>query len=199
MRMPLMALPARVLYHLSLPSTPPEKLVKQALADARTRAGVSYWKQYGVRSLPASGQQETDIGHNAHWAAPDTMAADIDAFIKTGAPTADLPHSSQAPDISQMSSSAAIPPSLCSGAKRQLSSRCQDFASNRVRPADGQCRLCSISPAIRRTDSYVPYRLHRAPRYTTANRSQTIGALRLNSRPRRWHSRPKNALWARCQ
>ncbi len=38
-----------------------------------------------------------------------------------------------------------------------------------------------------------------SPRYTTANFSHTIGALRLNSRPRRWHSRPKDAVWPRCQ
>ena len=41
--------------------------------------------------------------------------------------------------------------------------------------------------------------LRSEPRKTTANFSQTTGALRLNSRPRRWHSRPKNAVWARCQ
>ena len=82
---------------------PDQKLVKQVLADAaRARAGVNYWKQYGVRPLPASGEQDTDIGHNAHWAAPETMAADIDAFIKTAAPTADLPHSSPVPDISRI-------------------------------------------------------------------------------------------------
>jgi len=82
---------------------PDQKLVKQVLADAaRARSSINYWKQYGVRPLPSSGEQETDIGHNAHWAAPETMAADIDAFIRTGAPTADLPHSAEAPDISRI-------------------------------------------------------------------------------------------------
>jgi hypothetical protein len=52
-----------------------------------------------VIPLPASGFQESDIGHNLQWAAFDTVAIDIDAFIATGAPTLDLVHSAPAPDI----------------------------------------------------------------------------------------------------
>ncbi len=46
--------------------------------------------------------QETDIGHNVQWGAPDAVAADILAFVKTGAPTADLAHSGKAPNVSRI-------------------------------------------------------------------------------------------------
>jgi len=51
-----------------------------------------YWKQYGVRPPPASGDkhQADDIGHNLSWEAPRQLAADIDSFVRTGAPTRDL-------------------------------------------------------------------------------------------------------------
>jgi pimeloyl-ACP methyl ester carboxylesterase len=80
---------------------------QQAVRDLLVRAALrhrttSYWKQYGVRPLPASGQQESDIGHNAQWDAPQTIAADIDSFIKRGVPTHDLPHCRQAPNTAQI-------------------------------------------------------------------------------------------------
>ena len=51
-----------------------------------------YWKQYGVRPPPPSGDkhQADDIGHNLSWEAPRELAADIDSFVRTGAPTRDL-------------------------------------------------------------------------------------------------------------
>jgi hypothetical protein len=63
---------------------------------------VHFWKQYGVLPLPQSGAQETDIGHNVQWGAPDAVAADIAAFAKTGAPTADQAHSDKAPNVSHI-------------------------------------------------------------------------------------------------
>ena len=50
-----------------------------------------YWKQYGVRSPPASRDKHLadDIGHNLSWEAPRQLAADIASFIRTGAPTRD--------------------------------------------------------------------------------------------------------------
>jgi len=50
-----------------------------------------YWKQYGVRPPPESGDkhQADDIGHNLSWEAPQQLAADIDSFVRTGAPTRD--------------------------------------------------------------------------------------------------------------
>ena len=51
-----------------------------------------YWKQYGVRPPPRSGDKHDadDIGHNLSWEAPRQLAADIDSFVRTGAPTRDL-------------------------------------------------------------------------------------------------------------
>ena len=51
-----------------------------------------YWKQYGVRLPPRSGDKHEadDIGHNLSWEAPRQLAADIDSFVRTGAPTRDL-------------------------------------------------------------------------------------------------------------
>ena len=77
-----------------------QNAIKKALAVAAKKHGQPvFWKQYGVIPLPASGFQESDIGHNVQWAAFDTVAADNDAFIATGAPTLDLVHSAPAPDI----------------------------------------------------------------------------------------------------
>jgi pimeloyl-ACP methyl ester carboxylesterase len=66
------------------------ELLRQA---SRTHKGMYfYWKQYGVRPPPASGDKHDadDIGHNLSWEAPRELAADIDSFVRTGAPTRDL-------------------------------------------------------------------------------------------------------------
>jgi pimeloyl-ACP methyl ester carboxylesterase len=82
---------------------PDQKSLRQALTLASSaHATVSYWKQYGIRPLPSSRNQESDIGHETQWEAPDTMASDIAAFVKTGAPTSDLPHSDEAPNFSHI-------------------------------------------------------------------------------------------------
>ena len=52
-----------------------------------------FWKQYGLRPLPASGMQEDDIGHNTQWGAPEQVAADIVAFVREGRPLPGLPRS----------------------------------------------------------------------------------------------------------
>ena len=59
---------------------------------ARTCRTSYFFKTYGKRTLPASGQQESDLGHHVQWGAPKAVAADIAAFIETGRPTADLPY-----------------------------------------------------------------------------------------------------------
>ena len=41
-------------------------------------------------ALPPSGAQESDLGHNLQWEAPEAVAADILAFAETGGPTGDL-------------------------------------------------------------------------------------------------------------
>jgi pimeloyl-ACP methyl ester carboxylesterase len=61
-----------------------------------------YWKEYGTIPLPASGAQETDIGHNIQWAAYDMVASDIDAFIKTGQPTDGLVRSDSAQNVQKL-------------------------------------------------------------------------------------------------
>ena len=60
-----------------------------------------YWKQYGVRPPPPSGDKHDadDIGHNLSWEAPLGLAADIDSFVRTGAPTRDLYRSDAPADI----------------------------------------------------------------------------------------------------
>jgi pimeloyl-ACP methyl ester carboxylesterase len=47
-----------------------------------------HWKKYGKAPPPATGIN--DLSHNTHRAAPAQVAADIHAFITTGAPTPDL-------------------------------------------------------------------------------------------------------------
>ena len=82
---------------------PDQKGIRDALAAAGKAHGeIYYWKEYGVLPLPASGAQESDIGHNVQWGAPDAVAADILAFMKTGAPNADLSHSDAAPNVSHI-------------------------------------------------------------------------------------------------
>lgn len=60
-----------------------------------------YWKQYGVRPPPASGDKHDadEIGHNLSWEAPHQLAADIDSFVRTGAPTRELYRTDAPTDI----------------------------------------------------------------------------------------------------
>ena len=81
-------------------SDPDQAAVKTALASAsKANHTVNYWKQYGSVPLPASGVQESDIGHVVEEDAPDMLAADIGAFLATGAPTMDWVHSDKAPNV----------------------------------------------------------------------------------------------------
>jgi pimeloyl-ACP methyl ester carboxylesterase len=82
------------------PSDPDQAAVKTALASAsKANHTVNYWKQYGAVPLPSSGAQESDIGHVVEEDAPDMLAADIGAFLATGAPTMDWVHSDKAPNV----------------------------------------------------------------------------------------------------
>jgi pimeloyl-ACP methyl ester carboxylesterase len=68
------------------------RLIEVLRRAARTNARMYfYWKQYGVRPPPASHDKHDadDIGHNLSWDAPRQLAADIDSFVRTGAPTRD--------------------------------------------------------------------------------------------------------------
>jgi pimeloyl-ACP methyl ester carboxylesterase len=77
--------------------------IKAALKAAAAKSGLTfYWKEYGKLPLPASGAQESDVGHNIQWSAAETVAKDIDTFIATGAPTMDLVYSAAAPNVSTL-------------------------------------------------------------------------------------------------
>jgi pimeloyl-ACP methyl ester carboxylesterase len=70
-----------------------ERLIEVLRRASETHRGMYfYWKQYGVRPPPPSGDKHDadDIGHNLSWEAPLGLAADIDSFVRTGAPTRDL-------------------------------------------------------------------------------------------------------------
>lgn len=65
--------------------------LKAALQKSVTCNNMTYvYKTYGRRPLPESGIQENDLGHNLQWAAFASVAEDINTFILTGKPTADL-------------------------------------------------------------------------------------------------------------
>jgi pimeloyl-ACP methyl ester carboxylesterase len=82
---------------------PDQAAIRRALAAAAKAHGeVHYWKQYGQRPLPASGVPDSDIGHNVQWGAAETVAADIECFMRTGAPTMDLARSDEAPNLSRI-------------------------------------------------------------------------------------------------
>ncbi len=69
-----------------------QRLIAVLQEAARTHPTMYfYWKQYGVRPPPASHDKHDadDIGHNLSWDAPRQLAADIDSFVRTGAPTRD--------------------------------------------------------------------------------------------------------------
>lgn len=72
------------------PESPDQVNLIAALQEAADHCRTSfYWKEYGVRPLPPSGLQETDIGHNVQWGAPNQVAADVARYLLTGAPTRD--------------------------------------------------------------------------------------------------------------
>lgn len=73
---------------------PDQENLRKAL-DAAVEACKTYYyfKAYGDKPLPESGVQDSDLGHATHWGAPEAVAADIAAFIETGAPTKDRVYS----------------------------------------------------------------------------------------------------------
>jgi pimeloyl-ACP methyl ester carboxylesterase len=78
------------------------RLMELLTQASRTHQGMYfYWKQYGVRPPPASGDKHDadDIGHNLSWEAPRQLAADIESFVRTGAPTRDLYRTDAPADI----------------------------------------------------------------------------------------------------
>jgi non-heme chloroperoxidase len=77
----------------AFPAEPDQRQVKEAFQTAARTNGTRFiYKTYGKTPLPASGMQESDLGHNLHWGAPNEVAADIASFIKNGLPTPGLPY-----------------------------------------------------------------------------------------------------------
>lgn len=105
-RLPALVVPTLVLWGTQdsiFLAEPDQAEIKAALAAAAKHHGIeAYWKQYGLRPLPASGVQEDDIGHNTQWGAPEQVAADIDAFIKDGRPQSGLPRSEAPAQINKV-------------------------------------------------------------------------------------------------
>jgi pimeloyl-ACP methyl ester carboxylesterase len=71
------------------------------LAAKKNKGMYFYWKQYGVRPPPASGDKHEadEIGHDIPWEAPVELAADIASFVDTGKPTPDLYRTDAPADI----------------------------------------------------------------------------------------------------
>ncbi len=77
----------------AFPEEPDQRRVKEAFQSAAETNGTRIiYKVYGKIPLPASGMQESDLGHNLHWGAPDEVAADIASFIQNGLPAPGLPY-----------------------------------------------------------------------------------------------------------
>jgi pimeloyl-ACP methyl ester carboxylesterase len=76
------------------------KLIEALRAAVKKNKGMYfYWKQYGVRPPPSSGdkREADDIGHDIPWEAPRELAVDIASFVEDGKPTPDL-YRTDAPD-----------------------------------------------------------------------------------------------------
>ncbi len=80
-------------------ASPDQDSLIAALTKAAKGRGSFAFKEYGAIPLPASGYQESDIGHNIQWEAPAQVALDIDSFLRTGLPTPDLYRSDFPADI----------------------------------------------------------------------------------------------------
>jgi pimeloyl-ACP methyl ester carboxylesterase len=78
-----------------------ERLIALLRRASQTHGMYFYWKQYGLRPPPASHDKHDadDIGHNLSWEAPRQLAADIDSFVRMGAPTRDLYRTDAPADI----------------------------------------------------------------------------------------------------
>jgi pimeloyl-ACP methyl ester carboxylesterase len=104
-RLELLSVPTLVLWgseDAGLNRASQDRLMELLRRAAQSQPGMYfYWKQYGVRPPPPSGDKHEadDIGHNLSWEAPRQFAADIDSFIRTGAPTRDLYRTDAPADI----------------------------------------------------------------------------------------------------
>lgn len=95
-RLQQLAVPALIIWATQdnfFPEDPDQLALRTSLDVAVNACRTSYYhKTYGAAPLPPSGFQESDLGHNTQWGAPEAVAADIIAWVETGEPTADLPY-----------------------------------------------------------------------------------------------------------
>jgi pimeloyl-ACP methyl ester carboxylesterase len=75
-----------------------EQTLIGSLTAAAAAGGSFWWKEYGQLPPTASGEQ-TDLGHNLPWEAPDGVATDIASFLERGRPTLTLYHTDYPQDI----------------------------------------------------------------------------------------------------
>ena len=73
------------------PEDPDQAALRAALDLAAESCRSGYiWKEYGKLAPATPGAQDSDLGHDVLLAAPAQIAADVNAFITTGAPTTNL-------------------------------------------------------------------------------------------------------------
>jgi pimeloyl-ACP methyl ester carboxylesterase len=78
-----------------------QQTVIDSLTAAAHAGGSFWWKQYGTLPTPATGEQ-TDLGHNIVWEAPQAVATDIASYLEHGHPTKTLYHANYPTDIHQI-------------------------------------------------------------------------------------------------
>ena len=88
-----LTVPTLVLYAIqdSIFTGADEQTLIDSLTTASAGQGSFWWKQYGELPPPASGEQ-TDLGHELPWEAPDGVATDIASYAENGEPTHTLYH-----------------------------------------------------------------------------------------------------------
>jgi pimeloyl-ACP methyl ester carboxylesterase len=71
-----------------------QEQVKTAFRAAAKNGTKVVYKVYGKRSLPQSNNPFNEVGHNLHWAAPEEVAGDINAFVTKEHPVDNFPYAS---------------------------------------------------------------------------------------------------------
>lgn len=69
-------------------TTESDQVILRSALDAAARACrlEYFWKQYGREPLPESGIQESDLGHNFQWGAPEAVAEDLADWLERRTP-----------------------------------------------------------------------------------------------------------------
>ena len=77
-------------------NVPEQAELKKVLEATAARCRTTYhYKVYGKEPLPASGMQESDLGHNLQWDAPEAVARDLASYLREGGePTREVSYAS---------------------------------------------------------------------------------------------------------